>query len=97
MIEFAACLETPCNLGFEFSDIRVVASVAFLEENPAAKALFEVVKIPLADISRQNARMHAGENTEEDIQRHAAEWVEENEEMVDTWLEVAKNTSILDN
>lgn len=37
----ARCLETPCDMGFEPNDIRVVASEQFLDANPAAAALFE--------------------------------------------------------
>jgi len=84
------CLETPCNLGFEISDIRVVANIEFLENNPAAKKLFELAAIPLADIANQNGRMHAGENSGEDIHRHAEEWIAANRDLVEEWLSEAR-------
>jgi glycine betaine/proline transport system substrate-binding protein len=84
------CLETPCDTGFDVSDIRVVANVKFLGENPAASVLFENVIIPLNDIAAQNALMFAGENSEEDLRRHAAEWIEANREIVEQWLENAR-------
>jgi glycine betaine/proline transport system substrate-binding protein len=84
------CLETPCDMGFDVSDIRVVANADFLEENPAAANLFALVKIPLNDIADQNARMRNGESSPEDIRRHALEWIEENRDQVDQWLETAR-------
>lgn len=84
------CLEDPCNMGFEPSDIRVVANSQFLAENPSAATLFELVKIPLADIANQNIRMSAGENSEEDIRLHAEAWIDANREQVDLWLEAAR-------
>ena len=38
---------------------------AFLEENPAARKLFEVMAIPLDDIFAQNALMYQGEDSED--------------------------------
>ena len=84
------CLETPCDTGFGVNDIRVVANMAFLQENPSAAVLFENVVIPLEDIAAQNARMFAGEDSSEDIKRHTFEWVETNREIVDHWLEAAR-------
>jgi glycine betaine/proline transport system substrate-binding protein len=80
------CVNDPCLMGFPANDINVVANTEFLNENPAAAALFEAVSIPLEDIFRQNNRMNAGENTQEDIDRHAVEWIATNREMVDQWL-----------
>ena len=88
------CLEDPCNMGFEPSDIRVVANSQFLVENPAAAILFEKVEIPLADIANQNVRMSDGENREEDIRRHAEAWIAVNREQVDPWLETARMAAV---
>lgn len=87
------CLETPCNMGFGPSDIRVVANVEFLAGNPAATKLFALMKIPLEDIAGQNLRMRTGENSAEDIRRHAAEWIEANREQVDQWLAAAREAA----
>ena len=89
----AGCLETPCDMGFAPNDIRVVANSNFLAQNPAAAALFEAVEIPLADIAAQNVLMAAGENSEEDIRRHADEWIEANREQVDLWLDAARSAA----
>ena len=48
------------------------------------------MKIALKDISRQNARMIGGEDTYDDIRRHAREWIAEHRQTVDRWLAAAK-------
>ena len=83
------CANDPCQVGWPPNDIRVVAGTAFLEANPAIRTLLEQVVIPLSDISAQNARMVADEGDPEDIRRHAEEWVEANEVMVNRWIEAA--------
>jgi glycine betaine/proline transport system substrate-binding protein len=84
------CLESPCDTGFGVNDIRVVANTSFLEANPAAARLFELVEIPLEDIAAQNARMTAGEDSSTDIHRHAEEWIENHRIQVDQWLQEAR-------
>ncbi len=91
MDSITGCLESPCDMGFRVADIRAVANVEFLAQNPSAAALLEAVKIPLLDISLQNALMSAGENSEEDLRRHAVEWIADNRELVDQWLAVARD------
>jgi glycine betaine/proline transport system substrate-binding protein len=34
--------------------------------------------------------MNEGEDSSEDIERHASEWIAENRELVDQWLEKAQ-------
>jgi glycine betaine/proline transport system substrate-binding protein len=67
-----------------------VVNSEFLEANPAVRALLEEMRIPLDDIFAQNARMHDGESSQEDIERHAQEWIENNREAFDRWIETAK-------
>lgn len=86
----SACSEDPCWLGWEPSDIQVTANREFADANPVAVALFEVVALPVGDISTANARYDAGENTEADVRRHADEWIAANRELVDQWLSVAR-------
>jgi glycine betaine/proline transport system substrate-binding protein len=66
------------------------ANSQFLEENPAVRKLLEVASIPLDDIFAQNARMFEGEDSEEDLERHAEEWIANNRDQVDQWLEEAR-------
>ena len=90
MESISGCLESPCDMGFEVNDIRVVAGYTFLEENPVAAALLLNVAIPLNDIAVQNSLMFNGENGEEDLRRHAMDWVVANRNLVDQWLVIAR-------
>ena len=81
------CVDDPCTLGFPANDIVPVVNSAFLEENPAVRALLEDVSIPLSDIFAQNAAMNAGDD---DIEAQASTWIEENRADVDRWLEAAR-------
>jgi len=85
------CLEDPCDLGFVASDIRVVANLEFLEANPAAAILLELVEIPLEDISAQNERLADGEDSAEEIRQHASEWILENRALADGWVTAARD------
>ena len=80
------------NHGFPKTEQRIVANKEFLAANPIAKRWFELVQIPTEDINRESLRIQEGENRPEDIQRHAQEWVEQNQELFDSWLE--KSSSI---
>jgi len=84
------CVNDPCALGWEANDIRPVANSDFLADNPAVKTLLEEARIPLLDIFAQNAKMNEGEDSPEDISRHAAEWIEANSDLVNGWLEKAR-------
>ena len=76
-------------MGFDANDIRAVANTEFLQSHPDVRTLFEMVEIPLSDIAAQNQKMVDGEDSDEDIARHAAEWIEANQDQVDGWLEAA--------
>ena len=84
------CVADPCNMGWPANDIRPVANAAFLEENPSVRALLEAAEIPLEAIFAQNALMNDGEDSEEDLQRHAKEWIADNQATFDGWLEAAR-------
>ena len=79
------------NIGFPLTNQRIVANKKFLEENPIAKRWFELVQIPAEDINKESLRIREGENKPKDIQRHAQEWVEQNQELFDSWIEKASN------
>jgi ABC-type proline/glycine betaine transport system substrate-binding protein/ABC-type amino acid transport substrate-binding protein len=84
------CANDPCAMGFPPNDIRVVANAQFLTRFPDIKRLLEAVQIPLKDISRQNAKMLAGEDDSDDIRRHALQWITANRDKVHRWLRAAK-------
>ncbi|NET62473.1 MAG: glycine betaine/L-proline ABC transporter substrate-binding protein ProX [Symploca sp. SIO2E6] len=79
------------NLGFARQRQRIVANKEFLAANPAAKRWFELVTIPAEDMNEESLRIKDGENSPKDIRRHAEEWIEENQELFDGWLEEARN------
>ena len=85
--------ELPCNLGWPANDIRPVANSAFLEENPAVRALLENASIPIDAIFQQNAEMNEGADSPEDVERQASEWIEQNRDQVDEWLEAARQAA----
>ena len=85
------CVADPCTLGFPANDIVPVVNSAFLDENPAARALLEAASIPLPAIFEQNAAMNAGDD---DIEGQAAAWIEENRDTVDGWLEQAREAAM---
>ena len=80
----------PLKMGFPANDIRVAANKTFLEENPAAAALFSEIKIPLADVSEMTARVNEGENSDEEVAAIAQEWIDNHQEEVNGWLENAR-------
>jgi len=88
------CVDDPCALGWQANDIRPVANTAFLEANPAVRAILETARIPLDDIFAQNAKMNEGEDSPEDIRQHAATWIENNSDTVDGWLKKAREAAM---
>ncbi len=82
----------PCDLGWQVNDIRAVANIDFLDEHPDVRALLEAVEIPLEDIEEQNLRMAEADGyTNAQIQQDAADWIAANRDLVDGWLEQARN------
>jgi len=88
------CVMDPCNLGWPANDIRPVVNSEFAKNNPAAAKLFEVMSIPLGDIFAQNAKMFEGEDSKEDIQKHAEQWIADNQDKVDGWLKQARKAAM---
>jgi len=83
----------PLKTGFVVSDIQIVANSKFLEKNPAAKRFFEVFTLPLGDINIQNTRMENGEKSQQDIERHAQEWIAANQQTWNGWMEEARKAA----
>ena len=71
-----------CKIGWIAADILVTANSDFLAANPAAKALFEAVKLPVVDVSRANVAILEGQNAS----NLAAQWIADNRVLVDEWL-----------
>jgi len=87
------CVADPCNMGWPANDIRPVANKDFLSNNPAAAALLENARIPIQDVFAQNAKMNDGEDSAEDLQRHAEQWIADNRDKVDAWLKKARDAA----
>ena len=81
------------DLGFAVDSIRVIATDAFLEANPAAAKLFEVASIDINDVSIQNKKISDGEDSSEDIDRHVDEWISANRAAYDGWLVAARDAA----
>jgi glycine betaine/proline transport system substrate-binding protein len=71
----------------------VVANQEFLDENPAAAALFDAMQLTLADVAGQNDKMNAGENSQPDIEGHVDEWIAANQATWDSWLQAARDAA----
>lgn len=77
------------NYGFPVNNEYIVANKTFVEKNPAAAKLFEIMSLPIGDISEQNRRMHDGENRQQDVERHTDSWIKANQKTFDGWIETA--------
>lgn len=78
------------NYGFVVNKQQIVANKAFVEKNPAAGKLFEVMKLSINDINAQNNRMAQGENTAADINRHTDGWIKAHQKTFNGWLAQAR-------
>ena len=79
------------NYGSVINNQRIVANRAFIDANPAAKKLFQVMQLPVADITAQNHAMNNGANTERDIERHVDGWIKAHQTLFDGWLDEARS------
>ena len=87
------CTSDPCYTGWPAANIQVVANSAFLDANPAARALFDQATLNVVDVTKQNLKYDNGENTPADVRRHAAEWIAGNRPQVDEWLQAAREAA----
>ena len=88
-LDSSTCLyivEGGCQLGWVAADILVTARNDVLEENPALKRLFEVVKLNVVDVSLQVVEQNTRDADPDDL---AARWIEDNSDLVDGWISEA--------
>ncbi|PLX67720.1 MAG: proline/glycine betaine ABC transporter substrate-binding protein ProX [Denitrovibrio sp.] len=83
----------PIKLGFVVTDIRAVANKEFLKDNPAAAAFLEAFKLDLEDVNAQNTRMNEGEKSTKDIKNHVDEWIANNKDKWNSWLDAARKAA----
>lgn len=81
------------NYGFEINTHRIVANKQFAADNPAAAKLFAVAKMSVNDVSAENMMIANGEDSQEDIARHADQWIKANRATVDQWLKEARDAA----
>lgn len=81
------------NLGMPVAEQMLLANQQFVDSNPVAKRWFEVVKIPVEAMNAESLRIQNGENTPEDIRRHAENWIKENQVLFDNWLIQARSVA----
>ncbi|MDR2326610.1 MAG: glycine betaine/L-proline ABC transporter substrate-binding protein ProX [Acidovorax sp.] len=74
------------NYGFPLNNEYIVANKAWVAHNPAAGKLFEVMEIPLNDISQQNRLLHDGQSKPADIERHVNSWIKAHQKTFDGWI-----------
>lgn len=83
-------LPNGADYGFPVNSMRIVANKQWAEANPAAAKLFAIMKLPIADINAQNARMHQGEAQEADIERQTDGWIKAHQALFDGWVHTAE-------
>lgn len=83
----------PAKLGFVVSDVQIVANKKFTAKNPAAQKFFEVFTLPLEDVNKQSTLMNDGEKSARDIDRHADEWIAQNQTLWQQWLAAARSAA----
>ena len=83
----------PLLSGWSASDIHGFANSDCIAGNPAAKIVFEVMRLEPRTVAQQNNRMNQGEDSQADIERHVDEWIAENQAIWDGWIEDAMNAS----
>lgn len=79
------------NYGFAVNSERIVANKKFAQDNPAAAKLFAIAQLPINDISAENMLIEKGEDSPNEIRRHAENWIEANRATVDEWLQQARS------
>ena len=78
------------NYGFPLNNEYIVANKVWVEKNPAAGKLFEIMQLPLNDISQQNRLLNDGESKPADINRHVDSWIKAHQKTFDGWIAQAK-------
>ena len=79
-----------CPIGWRAGHILVTANNEFLEANPAARALFEAVRLTPLDVSLANVAQRDHSAHPDDL---AAQWIAGNRDKVDSWLAAARAAS----
>lgn len=82
-------LPNGADYGFPVNNMRIVANKQWARANPAAAKLFSIMRLPISDVNAQNLRMHQGQASEADIERHANGWIAAHQALFDGWISAA--------
>lgn len=75
------------NYGFRVNTQMIVANKKFVEANLAAAKLFEVMQIPVNDVSAENLKLREkGQGGWKASERHADEWIKAHQQVFDGWI-----------
>lgn len=77
------------NVGWPVNTMRIMANRKFLEANPAAKRLFQLMVIPVQDVTAENWLLHEGQTSYADVRRHAEDWIHKHQKEFDGWIHAA--------
>ena len=82
------CLQGPdgCQLGWQHAEINVTANQDWLAANPIAEELLNLFRPDVIDISILQVEHSAGDGSQADVNRIAADWITANRELVDSWV-----------
>jgi glycine betaine/proline transport system substrate-binding protein len=78
------------NLGFTVNDQKVIVNTAFINANPSARKFLELVTVPIEDINAENKLVNDGEKSNEQIIKHATDWIAAHKSDWDKWIAEAK-------
>ncbi|KAB8310764.1 proline/glycine betaine ABC transporter substrate-binding protein ProX [Erwinia endophytica] len=81
------------NYGFSVNTENIIANKDWANENPAAKKLFTLMKIPLQDISEQNLSMHQGKDSEQAVSAQVDGWIHAHQSEFNHWITEAKKSA----
>ncbi|WP_421904471.1 glycine betaine/L-proline ABC transporter substrate-binding protein ProX [Mameliella sp.] len=93
VVQIGVPSEGDFDAGFPVNDVYIVANNDFLDDNPAAAKLFELVDIPIGAVNAAQVKLRDGENTLDDFRRHASDWVAANQDVFDGWIAEAKQAN----
>ena len=71
-----------CTMGWVAADIQAAANNDFLAANPAVEKMLELFAMDVVEVSLMNVEMGDGA----DVQELAAQWIEDNRDLVDSWI-----------
>lgn len=82
------CTQGPdgCQTGWIGADIEVTVNADAFADNPAALALFAAFNPPIIDVAILDQQRAAGDGSQADVERLAAEWIADNRDLADEWV-----------